>query len=83
MPLTDQEIEELKNRILKLEEEKDGLKKLLDTRADKTEITAQIGDISGQLKALRDELAALKPAPPLKPTDQHVPGDVVESGFWQ
>jgi hypothetical protein len=76
--MTPQEEEELKGRVLKLEEERDKLQKILASRADKTEIDLQLADVKKELKEARAELAALTPVKKEGPQDQ----DSASAGFW-
>ena len=56
-------IEELQKSILKLEEEKDALKKKLEGSAEKLAVEKAIDEINNALSSFRTELAELKKSP--------------------
>ena len=65
MPFTPQEEEDLKKRILALEEEKAGLLKRMEGHSSKEEVKAELDLIRKDLAEARKELAGLKsPKPP-------------------
>lgn len=70
----DENLAKLQASILKLEEERDALRKVVDTRADRGEVAKEIEAIGTELKALRADLNTLKNAPP------ETSGP--ETGFW-
>ena len=70
------ELEQLKKAVLKLEEERDALRKQMDTRADKTELQKTIDGITAELKGLRDEMSKLKTPSPVPA------GEDYSAGFW-